>query len=53
MLKLLENAKIRAFDEGKEEGYYEGYEEGRSLASEDKQNDGVFEILRREDEEKA
>jgi hypothetical protein len=53
MLKLLENAKIRAFDKGKEEGYYEGYEEGRSLASEDKQSDGVFEILRREDEEKA
>jgi hypothetical protein len=53
MLQLLENVKNKAFDEGEEEGYYEGYEKGRSLASEDKQNDRVFEILRREDEEKA
>jgi hypothetical protein len=52
MLELLENAKARAFDEGKKEGYYEGYEEGRYLASEDEQNN-VFETLRKEDEEKA
>ena len=51
MLKLLENTKVRAFDEGKKEGYYEGYEEGRYLASEDEQNN-VFKTLRREDEEK-
>jgi hypothetical protein len=52
ILELIENAKARAFDEGKTEGYQEGYEEGRFLASEDEQND-VFETLRREDEEKA
>ena len=52
LLELLENAKARAFDDGKKEGYYEGYEEGSYLASENKEND-VFEVLRKEDEEKV
>jgi hypothetical protein len=50
---LVENAKSKAFDEGRQEGYYEGYEEERHLASEDQQNDGVFKTLRKEDGEKA
>ena len=52
ILELIENAKVRAFDEGKKEGYEEGYEEGKYLAGEDEQNN-VFETLRREDEEQA
>ena len=52
ILELLENAKARAFDNGKKEGYYKGYEEGSYLASENKENN-VFEVLRKEDEEKV
>jgi hypothetical protein len=52
ILELLENTKVKAFDEGRNKGYYEGYEEGRYLASEGEQND-IFETLRKEDEEKA
>ena len=52
ILELIENAKTKAFEEGRREGYYEGYEEGRYLANEDEQCD-IFETLRKEDEEKA
>ena len=52
MLKLLEDVKTRSFDEGKKEGYYKGYEEGSYLASENTEND-IFEMLRKEDKEKA
>jgi flagellar biosynthesis/type III secretory pathway protein FliH len=39
ILELLENAKTKAFDEGRKGGYSEGYDEGRYLANEDERRD--------------
>ena len=40
ILKLIENAKVRAFDKGKKEGYEAGYKEGREKGRRRTREDG-------------
>ena len=54
ILKLVENAKAKAYEEGRNEGFNEGYDKGQFLNSGNglKRENDAFEMLRKEDEKK-